>query len=340
MSQLEEILKSQSANRIVFEAEFLGHTKMVMKAALDREIIKQEDQSSKNMCHYIPVIPGGPSPTIPTEKQIELTEYSDLPDIYVGFQYKEKLCPSFRKKFLMNDEFECLSYGAMNSDFKECGIEAGIDQAHIFACCPFIFVVDKKNLGGAPIPNSWQDLMKPEYKDKICINGTKYGPDLNVLLFYDRLFGHEGIAKLRDNTCATMHASRMNRYMGTSSNYGAGIYIMSWFFARAGRSKPSCKVIWPKEGAAFQPIFVMGKHGTFKKYRYIYDYLLGPECGQVLADNCFPALHPCVLNHLEGKRLNWFGWDYVTQDCTDESVAYVEDMFNDLQGSARKKECQ
>lgn len=334
---LRERLARQDEAPVELRAEFLAHMKVEFKDAFEEAMLGWCRAGGGQVRTYVPTIPGGPRPTLAPEERVAALSYEDMPQVQVGFQYKESLCPAFRRRFLGRGLFEDVPRPGLSRDFQGMGLDdARMAEVRIVAACPFVIVVDERNLGGAPEPRGWEDLLDPRLEGKVCFNGTKYGCDLNVLLFIARRFGEEGLERLRRNVARSCHASRMVRYMGTSRNGGAGVYVMSSFFAHVCASaKPRCHMVWPAEGAACQPIFVMGKKGSLKRYPETYSFLLGSAWGQRLADNYFPSTNPLVDNRLEGPdggRLDWFGWDFILRDDIDAIVARIDALFGDVPG--------
>lgn len=320
----------QAARPVEFYAEFLSHMKIEFKAAFDAHMCEERRRGGRDICTYVPIIPGGPKPTASPEEQIAALVYDEMPDVYVGFQYKERLCPSFRRKFLGRGLFDVRRRDGTNPDFAACGLDGALPEVHVFGACPFVFVIDERNLAPLPEPRGWADLLDPMYAGKVCFNGTKYGCDLNILLYVARRFGMGGLEALRRNVASTTHASRMGRYLGTSQNGGAGVYVMSSFFAHAcAQNRVRCHMVWPEEGAAFQPLFIMGKTGSMQRCRAAWDFVLGEQWGRRLAENRFPVTDPRVDNRLEGP-LDWFGWDYICRDDIDGVVARIDELFGDV----------
>ena len=326
----------QAARPVEFQGEFLAHMKVEFKRELDRVLLEHRRQTGEDVCTYVPIIPGGPGPDLPYQERIANLTYEDLPAVSAGFQYKEWLCPAFREKFYGRGLFEELrregpgTEGGLNPDFAPFGVDDRCPEVHIFAACPFVMVVDERNLGDLPEPRSWLDLLDSRYEGAVCFNGTKYGPDLNILLYLARLYGDDALDRMRRNTASTTHASRMVRYMGTSRNGRAPIYVMNSFFAHVcASSRPRCHLVWPEDGAACQALFMVGKTGSYKRYRFLYDFVLGEEWGRRLAENRFASANPRVENGLEGP-LGWFGWDFIYREDIDRIVARIDDLFGDV----------
>lgn len=328
---LAERVADQAARPVEFYAEFLSHMKGEFKLAFDAVMREERRRGGRDICTYVPIMPGGgPRTDATAEEQIAALTFEDMPDVYVGFQYKERLCPSFRRKFLGRGLFDERPRAGLNADFAACGLDDAVPEVHVFAACPFVLVIDERNLGPLPEPRSWADLLDPMYAGKVCFNGTKYGCDLNVLLYIARRYGVDALADLRRNVVSETHASRMGRYLGTGQNGGAGVCVMSSFFAHAcTRGRPRSHMVWPADGAAFQPLFIMGKRGSMERCRAAWDFVLGEEWGQRLADNCFPSTHPAVENRLEGP-LDWFGWDFICRDDIDAVVERIDALFGDV----------
>jgi hypothetical protein len=331
---LDDVVALQDTRHIEFMGELLSQMKLVLKRGFDEMAMDYRRNTGRAIRSYIPVIPGGPTPTVPPEERIRRETFDDLPQVSVGFQYRERMCPEFRDKFLGKGLFEVLGDRVPARELSSgCTIFGGLDEIRIFSCCPFVMVVDLANLSASGIkriPTTWADLLDPVFEDSICINGTKYGPDLNILMYIERRFGERGLRALRENVAGVTHASRMCRYIGTKRNAGTVVYLMPAYFASICEGKARARVVWPEDGAAFQPIFLMGKLGSYEDLRVVYDYVLGKGLGRQLADNRFPVTNPEVDNSLEGRGLDWFGWDYVLDPHVGERISRASVLFESV----------
>lgn len=327
-SELEIKLQQQSALKIQFRGEFIGHMKMVMRNLFDEKNIDWQKNNYYCLC-YIPTIMGR------RRKDEAGALPGPLPDVCTGFQINEMLTKIFLKSQFESGAFAPIIRPAIPSSFEYLQLDNAYPQACIFALNPFQFVIDTRSLGDIPKPTSWKDLLNPIYKGKICINGTKYGPDLHVLAWVHKKFGKKGVIAFRNNIADSMHASRMSREIGSSQGYP--VCIMNRFFSLACNGRPNLELVWPEEGAVCQPIWVMARAETAKDYKPLYEMILGKEIGQIFADNGYISLAEDVIYKQDIKgKLDWFGWDYVLDKNFDENIEYLRETFCDISKRNKK----
>lgn len=316
-----EELKRQTKADVEFRGEFIGHIKMILRNEFAAKNMEWQKEGFDCLT-YIPTIMGhrreGETGALP----------GPFPDILTGFQINEMLDLIYRKDF---SEFGPVPNPPMPEQYSYLQLDQAFPQFGVFALNLFQIVIDHRNLDGLPVPKSWEALLDPMYRGKICLNGTKYGPDLHILAWFYKKFGTRGVEGLKKNVGAAMHASRMSRNMGSKQGYG--ICVINRFFALACKGREGIELIWPREGAIVQPIWVMVKAGKAGKYATLLAFLFGSRLGQIMADNGYISLAEGVTYKAEPEGLlDWYGWDLIQRKDSPEIVTYLRKLFQDVPG--------
>lgn len=329
MAELYSALYAQSQRKPELRAEFLAHMKLVFRDRFTQYVNGLNRQTGFEICADIPVIPGGPGPKLTPQEYISALTLEDIPPLQVNFQFKERLCRQFREKFLDKGYFESLPRGPVPAELEPLRLEKTPPEIFPFAFYPFVFLVSPSRLGGAPVPRSWRALLDPAYRGKIAINGTKYGPEISILMFVLARYGETGLKALRENISGADHASRLCRYIGTPLAGGCAVSLVPAFFAEAASGRGGTELIWPEEGAVVQPIFLTVRRGALPRLKPAVDYILGEEWGRCLAENRVVSAAAGVENRL-GGGLAWAGWDFMLSEDIDEKIALIDRTFGSL----------
>lgn len=258
---------------------------------------------------------------------------ADLADIYLsaGFNlfFDKKLLGHYTK----NNVFQNITdIPKLNSAFDNDYIDLKDPkhQYHIIGVVPAIFSVNKALLGDRPMPQSWEDLLAPEFANSIALPMRDLDLFNAVLLGIYAKYGEDGVAKLGQNLLQSMHPAQMVK----SAKHKKGqdtplITVMPYFFTcMIGENDPLVPV-WPKDGAIISPIFLLTKKASAKKIKPLVDFLTSSQMGEVLSvSGKFPSTHPDVDNHLSpDQKFLWAGWDFIHQNDITALLKKCESIF-------------
>jgi ABC-type Fe3+ transport system substrate-binding protein len=104
----------------------------------------------------------------------------------------------------------------------------------------------------------------------------------------------------------------MVKLAGNSSDEGAAVYLMPWFFSKRIKSS-SVEVIWPADGAIASPVFLLVKKDKIEQHRKLLEFLFSKEVGELLTGRFFPSTHPDVANDYFPEAVKWLGWDFLSK---------------------------
>lgn len=219
----------------------------------------------------------------------------------------------------------------LNSDFDNAEINLKDPKGyyHIIGVVPAIFMVNKDVLGDREIPRSWEDLLKPEFKDSIAIPMSDLDLFAAVLLGIYKLFGMEGVKALGKNCIKSLHPAQMIKEGAKKTAGTPAVSIMPYFFSWMAKEGGSQEAVWPSEGAIISPIFFLSKGSAKEKIQPVVDFLFSDDMANILsADGKFPSTNPHADNHLlENQKFVWIGWDFIHSNDMVALIKELEDAF-------------
>jgi ABC-type Fe3+ transport system substrate-binding protein len=269
--------------------------------------------------------------------QIDYAEYADhfetlaeMPDIIITPGFNSFFHPHFVERFIKTGQFASVNDFSGDRHLAAMGITDPDGHYSMLAMNLLVLVVDRTRLGNRPMPQSWADLLEPEYAKSIAIRGNRDGTFCETLLLsLHKDFGTDGLSRLGRNVAWGWHPSQMVKSAGSGRDDTPAISAMPLFFANNIKKLESVSIVWPADGALVSPVTMLVKAEKREELRYLTDFLTGPEVAGICAGAAFPAVHPEVDNRLpENAAFKWIGWDYVKNHdmkalVADSNAAFV-----------------
>lgn len=268
--------------------------------------------------------------------QIDYAEYADhfetlaeMPDIIITPGFNCFFHPHFVERFIRTGRFASVNNFNGDRHLAAMGITDPDGHYSMLAMNLLVLVVDHTRLGNRPVPQSWADLLKPEYAKSIAIRGNRDGTFCETLLLsLHKDFGTDGLSRLGRNVAWGWHPSQMVKSAGSGREDTPAISAMPLFFANNIKKLESVSIVWPTDGALVSPVTMLVKAEKRDELRYLIDFLTGPEVAAICAGAAFPALHPEVDNRLpDNASFKWIGWDYVKNHDMKALVADTNAAF-------------
>ena len=251
----------------------------------------------------------------------------DFPDVVASLGFGDFFRKEFVERFMAKGFFKSAWDGPLNRIFEDAGFRDPDGWYTVYSVMPYVMLVDKKRLGDTPVPKQWSDLLGPQFRGRIIINGTGDKVAEVPLLYFYKEHGEEGLSRLAANVSAAWHSAQMAKAAGSADLSGAAVYIIPWFFASVCRRKEAVSVVWPEDGAFTSPLYLLAKKEKYEDLAPVIDYVTGAELGRKSAHSCLPSLNPLVdVNLPEGASFKWLGWDYVKS----HDVAELKDQAHEL----------
>jgi len=260
----------------------------------------------------------------------EMKNSVNVPDLFIsaGFDlfFDKNLLGKYKSENLFEDITGIQKY---NDDFSEYNLEDPSCQYSMLGIVPAVFLVNKDELKGRKIPQSWEELMSGEFENNVSLPISDFDLFNALLLNIYRLYGEEGIRKLARIFQKNMHPSEMVK--SHMKRERPAITIMPYFFTWMVREGSPMELVWPKDGAIISPIFMLTKKETKDKTKTIADFFASKEAGEILSHKGkMPSVNPEVDNQIpkENKYI-WLGWDFIKENDISNLIKKCENIFND-----------
>jgi hypothetical protein len=279
------------------------------------ELVAAQGEPGRRLKCCIPMGQGGRGPF---ERLRFIREVADFPDLLISAEHPNAFNRAFHARHVEAGAFESAQPKGVAPAFAEAGLIDPKGWVGVFALAPFVMLVDRERLGGAPVPRRWADLMEPEYGGQVVFGGwrrdaaTPYTQfNLFFLLSMARLVGLAGLARLMANVPSLLHSAQMPRLAGTASSPG-GVYILPWSLADLCPRRDRTEVVWPEDGALAYPLWLTLKRSERPRLDFLANHFHGAELAAYLNHNRYPALCPDLSPTLpERARFSWLGWDFL-----------------------------
>ena len=258
-----------------------------------------------------------------------VTSIDELPDIIISSDLNSFYHKPFQENFLDKDYFINLVSSPLNTDFESIGFADPRGQFTMISANLLVLVTIDELMKDNPKPESWEDILKDEFRNKVIMRGQEGFFCNGVLLPFYRMYGMEGIKKLASSIYAGLHPSEMVKMIDSKKDDVPPMYIMPLFFAKKILDKSRVTINIPSEGAIVSPVQMLVKKSAVERVKEITDFLCGKEFGEISARAYFPTTNPEVDNKLEGiNSLYWLGWDFLMNTDIGVLKKEVEEVFN------------
>ncbi|QEN08794.1 ABC transporter substrate-binding protein [Oceanispirochaeta crateris] len=254
-----------------------------------------------------------------------------LPDLFIsaGFDmfFDEQKIGKFKKDGVFEDTSGLDSF---NSLFNDLNLKDPRGHYGMIGVVPAVFLINTDELGDRPVPQSWEDVLAPEFEKRVSLPVGDFDLFNAILLNIHKNYGDEGLRKMGRSLLTAMHPSQMVK-SNRSKNTKPIVTIMPYFFTKMVREGGGMQAVWPSDGAILSPIFMLAKKQKIEKLQPVIDFFASKNVGEVLAHSgLFPSVHPDVDNRIEkDKTFMWLGWDYIYSQDIATLINHCETVFND-----------
>ena len=261
----------------------------------------------------------------------EVKDQSGIPDLFIsaGFDlfFDEERFGKLKRAGVFSDE---VSFNSENSSFKGYGLKDPRGHYSMIGVVPAVFLVNTNELGDRTVPQSWADVLKPEYENSVSLPVGDFDLFNAILLNIHKNFGKEGVEKLGRSLLDSLHPSEMVKSEKKSARRPA-ITIMPYFFTKTIKEGSIMKAVWPSDGAILSPIFMLSKTDRIEKLKDVINFFASDTVGEILSHSgLFPSTNPNVNNKLkQNSSFMWLGWDYIYSINVAETIRECEKTFDD-----------
>ncbi len=263
----------------------------------------------------------------------QLETMDELPDVIVSADINSFLHHGFMNKFIKTGCFKAVEFDSSNPDFANTDYTDPDESYTMLSANILVLVVNKRRAEGYKIPESWADLLKPEYKDTITMRGQDEFFCSGVLMPFYKDHGLDGIRALSKNVKKGLHPAEMVQEIERANADSTPFYLMPLFFANRLKDKSIFDIVYAKEGAIISPVFMLVRKDHTELAEKITEFITGKELSEFCAKAGFPSVRPDVDNGLpEGCKLAWMGWEFLKR----EDPMVVKDEIQRVFSEGRK----
>lgn len=268
------------------------------------------------------------------KQNIEKAESEEeLSDIFIsaGFDlfFDKKLLGKFKEKGIFED---LTGFERLNKDFdnNEISLKDPDGQYSMIGVVPAVFLVNTEELGELKVPSSWEDILKPEFENKVSLPIGDFDLFNSILLNIYKKYGEDGVRRLGKSLLRSMHPSEMVKSYVKKGEKPV-VTIMPYFFTKMTKRGGPMQAVWPKDGAIISPIFMLSKKSKKEMIQPFIDFFSSKEVGEILSYNGkFPTVNPEVDNMISSEhKYMWLGWDFIKQNDIAKLIKDLEKCFNE-----------
>ncbi|AIW88540.1 iron ABC transporter substrate-binding protein [Treponema sp. OMZ 838] len=260
----------------------------------------------------------------------------NLPDVLLSAGFELFFDKKLMGSFIENKEFHC-ALDTVNKDFCNDYIDLRDEKKNyaIIGVVPAIMIVNTALLDGRKMPETWEDILSPEFEHSVAIPFGDLDLFNSVILNIYARFGDEGIKKLGKACSAYMHPAQMVKG-GKAAAVQPVVSISPYFFSKMIDERTPLKTVWPEDGAIVAPIFMLVKKDTEEFTKDFVSFFLSEKTGTVFAQSgFFPSTNPSVDNRLSAdKKFSWVGWDFIYQNDIGVVLEKIKADFETAAGSS------
>lgn len=263
--------------------------------------------------------------------QLKTKDVNQVPDILMSAGFDLFFDRELMGEYMDKGVFEAAT-DEINSDFCNEDIDLRDPQKKylITGVVPAVFLVNLDELNGRDIPRTWADLLSEEFEDSV---GVPMG-DLDlfnalVVNIYKE-YGMDGISKLARAYMKNLHPAQMVKARSKSKSQNPAVSIIPYFFTQMIQGNNQIAV-WPEDGAAISPIFMIAKKDKKDKIQPVIDFFMSSEIGKIFSANGkFPSTIKGVDNGLRpDQKFKWVGWDFIHNNDIGALLRDIEAKFNE-----------
>jgi len=253
-----------------------------------------------------------------------------LPDLFIsaGFDmfFDEEMIGRFKKDNVFEDISGLTDF---NKLFKDLELKDPRNHYSMISVVPAVFLVNTEELNGRKCPESWEDILAPEFDNSVSLPVGDFDLFNGILLNIHKKYGDEGVRKIGRSLLESMHPSQMVKSDRKKTDRPA-VTIMPYFFTKMVREGGTMRAVWPKDGAIISPIFMLAKTSRKTELKPIVDFFASREIGEILShQGLFPSVLPGIDNRIpEENKFMWLGWDYIYSNDISALINKCNDIFN------------
>ncbi|MBN2618773.1 MAG: ABC transporter substrate-binding protein [Spirochaetales bacterium] len=255
---------------------------------------------------------------------------SEIPDLFLsaGFElfFDNDLIGKYRDKGIFHDMSGLEKF---NSCFDGIDLKDPKGNYSILAGVPAIFLVNNDELNGRKKPETWDEILSPEFRNSLSLPVEDLDLFNAVVLTLYKEKGADAITSLGKNLLTSMHPAQMVK-SDKKSNEKPAVTVLPWFFTKMVFPGTPLEVVWPKDGAIVSPVFIAAKKGKEDELKEIVNFFESDGVGEILRDKgYFPSVNPNINNKIpKENKFRFLGWDFIYNNDITEIINICMTLFN------------
>ncbi len=256
---------------------------------------------------------------------------TEIPDLFIsaGFElfFDKDMIGKYRDQDLFHDMSGLDSF---NSCFDGIDLKDPQSNYSILAGVPAIFLVNNDELNGRKKPETWDELLSPEFENSLSLPVEDLDLFNAVVLTLYKEKGPESIKALGRNLLSSMHPAQMVKSV-TKSEDKPAVTVLPWFFTKMVFPGTPLEVVWPTDGAILSPVFIAAKKKKEDDLKDIVHYFESDGVANLLRDKgLFPSVNPNIDNRIpKENKFRFLGWDFIYNNDITEIIKICTDLFNE-----------
>lgn len=167
-----------------------------------------------------------------------------------------------------------------------------------------VLMVNERQLKGLPLPKTWSDLMRPEWKGMFTMTDpAKSGTAFIQVYGLLKQFGRDGLEKILANAVVVQSSGQVYKSVA-AGEYAAGLTTESAATEYVADGQKEIKVVYPSEGAYLgaEGMFIVKGARNLASAKQLYDVLLSKPTQEKLLQEQFrrPTRNDIALSKLAG----------------------------------------
>lgn len=269
----------------------------------------------------------------------QVTDIDTYPDIIIQCDYKSLFAPNFIKFRGEGYFIDVLQNKEVHPFYRTFDYKDPKGIYTILGASFPVIVIDKTILGDLPVPNSFQDLLKPIYHKKYSIHGHGTNScDMTVVMHIYQRYGKKAALDFARSLHSLRHFSEVIKDIGKGKEDLSPISVVPEMFGDLLIKKENAQVVWPMDGSPLFPLYMTVKKAVTEEAKELIDFLTGAFMGQLWASASFASYHPEVKNKkYYGKPVHFIGWDLIYQDIYLMKASLEEEVLEIIRGCPADK---
>lgn len=237
---------------------------------------------------------------------------------YDGLFTAGDLLPYFK-----NNTYTAVSH-SLNSVYENVQPTVMNEDVTMIGGVPAVISVNLKQLKELRIPQSWLDLLRPEYEGKVSFPVSDVDMFDCILLGFSKKYGLEKTALLGKSLLEDLHPASVVKKQNSVS--APAISIVPYFFATLMKDNKDVKIIWPIDGAILNPLFLTVRSDKQEQLKQLTTYICGKDFGEVFSTGGKFSVTSKEVNE-EDHHIIWCGYDVLFEGKASTLLAQAKEAF-------------